>query len=303
MVVITTLNVAPWLQETFEPSLLMSVLLVGLGSSISWYEGYFSISLSLLVLVAAVLIQNAANVLNDYYDFVKGVDQITEKTPFSGGSKLLVQGILNAESVRLYGIASLTAAAVIGLYLSIVRSFLIIPLVIDAVLVTYAYTPFLARHYLGEIFAGLNLGPLTVLGTYLVLTTKFSSLPLLYGIMPGMMIANVLLMNEIPDTDADFKAGRRNLATLLGRRKTSWLVLFIGLAAYAWTTFAAFANILPTPCVIADISMPVFLKGALGGLRKNESAREISQSLGMNIIAMILSLILLGVSLPLSRLL
>ncbi len=149
----------------------------------------------------------------------------------------------------------------------------------------------------------MNLGPLTVLGTYLVLSAKFSSLPLLYGIMPGMMIANVLLMNEIPDIDADFRAGRRNLATLLGRRRTSWLVLLIGLAAYAWTTFAALAGILPTPSVISDISMPVFLMGALGGLRKHESALEISWSLGMNIIAMILSLILLGVSLPMSRLL
>src|SRR5579885_3091694 len=91
------MKLTTWLHEALEPSLLISVLLVSLGGAIAWYESAFSISLFLVTMIASLLIQISVNVLNDYFDYIMGVDALTDKTPFSGGSKILVQGAIRRD--------------------------------------------------------------------------------------------------------------------------------------------------------------------------------------------------------------
>ncbi|MEM3684226.1 MAG: prenyltransferase [Conexivisphaerales archaeon] len=290
-----------WVNEALEPSLLISVLLVSLGAAFSWYQGSFNLLLVSVTMIAAVLIQISVNVLNDYFDFMNGVDVHTEKTPFSGGSKLLVQGVLKPVHVYQLGLASLFVALAIGVYLAFARTLLLIPLIAEAALSTYIYTPFLARHYLGEFFTGLNLGPLSLLGTYMVLTTRLSLAPLAVGIVPGIMIANVLLMNEIPDIDADSKGGRRNIATFLGREKASIFSFYLGLIAYIILVPLLTFRVLPSTALLAFLSLPLFIKAGLGVLKHNSSAREIAPYLGLNIISTLLVMLLLSASFYLAR--
>jgi 1,4-dihydroxy-2-naphthoate octaprenyltransferase len=285
-----------WLHEALEPSLLISVLLVSLGGAIAWYESSFSISLFLITMVASLLIQISVNVLNDYFDYVKGVDSLTYKTPFSGGSKLLVQGAIKARHVYALGILSLTFSVIIGIYLSFTRTLYLIPLVAEAALITYIYTPILARHYLGEVFTGLNLGPLSVLGTYMVITGKFSFIPFLLGIIPGIMIANILLMNEIPDIDADRSGGRKNFATLLGKERAAILSLYLGLTAYTLLAIFIFFKVVSPAALLAYLSLPIFIKGGFGAIKHNSSAKDITPYLGYNVISTLLTMLLLMAS-------
>src|SRR5579875_3568180 len=86
------MKLTTWLHEALEPSLLISVLLVSLGGAIAWYESAFSISLFLVTMIASLLIQISVNVLNDYFDYIMGVDVLTNKTPFGGGRNFFVKG-------------------------------------------------------------------------------------------------------------------------------------------------------------------------------------------------------------------
>ena len=87
-----------WFREAVEPSLLMSFLLVSLGTAVAAREGFFNLAYYVLAIIGVTLTQNAVNVLNDYYDYKTGVDTATLKTPFSGGSKFLVSGQIRPNS-------------------------------------------------------------------------------------------------------------------------------------------------------------------------------------------------------------
>lgn len=150
--------------EALEPSLLMSFLLVTLGTAAAGHDGYFNLAYYLLAIVGVTLAQNAVNVLNDFHDYKTGVDARTVKTPFSGGSKYLVNGLIKPESAFMFGTTSLLLAAAAGAYLIWVRGFLLLPLILFAGASVYFYTTSFAKIYLGEFLAGLNLGPLAVVG-------------------------------------------------------------------------------------------------------------------------------------------
>ena len=108
------MGIRVWIGEALEPSLLMSLLLVSLGTAAAAYGGFFNLTFYVLAIVGVTLTQNAVNVLNDYHDFKTGVDVRTRKTPFSGGSRFLVSGLIKPRSALFFGMTSLLLAIPIG---------------------------------------------------------------------------------------------------------------------------------------------------------------------------------------------
>ena len=80
------MSLRAWFGEAVEPSLLMSFLLVTLGTAIASRDGVFNLEYYVLSIIGVTLAQNAVNVLNDYHDYKTGVDAKTVKTPFSGAA-------------------------------------------------------------------------------------------------------------------------------------------------------------------------------------------------------------------------
>jgi 1,4-dihydroxy-2-naphthoate octaprenyltransferase len=105
-----------WFKEAVEPSLLMSFLLVTLGTVVAARNGYFNPSYYILAVIGVTLAQNSVNVLNDYYDYKTGVDARTTKTPFSGGSRFIVSGLIRPQGAFFFGIASLLLATPIAIF-------------------------------------------------------------------------------------------------------------------------------------------------------------------------------------------
>ena len=105
-----------WLLETRPQFLLLSVVLVLLGTAISWHEGYFDLLKFVLTLIGLLLAHSSVNILNDYFDYKSGIDLETTRTPFSGGSGILPAGLLKPKGVYIYGVGCLIAALTIGIY-------------------------------------------------------------------------------------------------------------------------------------------------------------------------------------------
>ena len=72
----------------------LTLILVSLGTAIASYEGYFHFGHFLLAMVGSILVHMTVNVINDYHDYVDGIDLHTQRTPFSGGSGVLPQNLL-----------------------------------------------------------------------------------------------------------------------------------------------------------------------------------------------------------------
>jgi 1,4-dihydroxy-2-naphthoate polyprenyltransferase len=115
------MSVHDWFKEAVEPSLLMSFLLVTLGTAVANKDGAFNLGYYVLAVIGVTLSQNAVNVLNDYHDYRTGVDAKTFKTPFSGGSKYIVSVVIRPERVFSFGVVSLLLAFPMAVYFIILR--------------------------------------------------------------------------------------------------------------------------------------------------------------------------------------
>ena len=202
---------SPWLMLIRPQFLLLSVVLVLLGTSIAVYNGYFNALYFILALVGLVLLHISVNVLNNYFDYKSGIDKETKKTPFSGGVDVLVDGTINPSKAYGVGLATLAAGLLIGVYFFYNVGWALLPLVAVGVFSVYFYTPVLSKLHIGEVFAGLGLGTLPVMGAYFIQAGVFN-LPALVAAIPSWVLThNLLLLNEFPDAEADKEGGRRHI--------------------------------------------------------------------------------------------
>ena len=209
-----------WIREVRAPFLLLPTIFVPLGVAVAWVHGSFDLPTAILTFIGAICMHASVNVLNDYFDFQSGLDLATTPTPFSGGSRVLPERQLTPKSVLRGGIAFLAVGLAIGGYFFLKFAFspVLIGIIAISSVAIVAYTTLLSRWGIGELVAGLNFGPLLILGTYFLQTGRLAVEPFLLGTTLGIMVAGILYINEFPDTVADMAVGRRHLASRGGER-------------------------------------------------------------------------------------
>ena len=292
-----------WLLETRPQFLLLSVVLVLLGTAISCHQGHFDWLRFILTTLGLVLAHASVNVLNDYFDYESGIDLETTRTPFSGGSGLLPQGSIAPKGAYRFGVGCLLAALLIGIYLTVVSGWQLLPLVIVGGLVIYFYTSYLAKWLAGEIWAGIGLGTLPVLGAYFVQTGGYSLEALVGSLAPGFLTANLLLLNEFPDFEADKKGGRYHIVIALGKEKACYL--YAGLMAMTYLSIVAgvICKLMPPLTLIGLLSAPFALKAISTTFKHHDDLQKMIPALGANVITVLSTDALLALGYFLTRLL
>ena len=164
---------------------------------------------ALLALLGGVLAHAAVNLLNEYDDFRSGLDAITVRTPFSGGSGTLPAHPEAASATLAAGVLSVAGTVLIGFYFAWTQGLAIVPLGLLGLVIIVAYTPWITRHPLLCLLApGLGFGPLMVLGTTFVLSGLYGWAAALASLVPLFLVSELLLVNQFPDLEADRKVGR-----------------------------------------------------------------------------------------------
>ena len=219
---------------TRPPFLILSIITVLLGAATAYHESstinYLMLCLALLGAISAHI---SVNALNEYFDFKSGLDLLTEKTPFSGGSGALPANPNAAWLVLATALLFLALTIAVGIYFLRQYGLALLPLGLLGVLIVISYTPYLNRHPLLCLFApGTGLGLLMVAGSHFVIAGHYSPLALLVALPPFFLANNLLLLNQFPDMDADRQSGRRTLPIVYGYRTSSRIYgLFLLLAA------------------------------------------------------------------------
>jgi 1,4-dihydroxy-2-naphthoate octaprenyltransferase len=212
----------------------MTAISVSVGSTLAAIDGNFSWGLYGLTLVSGVFLHAATNLMNDYYDVKSGVDTQEASTaqyrphPLLEG-KLAPQSVLKA-SVLLYG-----AATMIGLFLVAVRGWPILWIGLAGTFASLTYTapPFKYKYSaLGEFSVFLMWGPLMVMGAYFVQRQTFNTDVLWISLPFGVLVALVLLANNIRDVTHDRDKGIQTLPIVIGQR--NGLRLYIALMVLAY---------------------------------------------------------------------
>jgi len=288
-----------WFLETRPQFLLLSVVLIFLGTCIAWYDGAFHLGYALLAFVGLLLAHISVNVLNDYFDYRSGIDLETKRTPFSGGSGILPATLLKPGQVFWLGLGSFLLALVVGIYFVMVRGWPLLPLLLVASACIFFYTPVILKTRWPEWAPGLGMGALPVLGAYFVQTAAY--LPVVVAsIPPGILVHNLLLLNEFPDTEADRKAGRKTTPITMGKAKASILYSVLTIIVYLWIIGGVIAEQMPLFCLIALLTLPLAVKAIQGALKHQEMTR-LMPAMANNVMVVLLTQLLLGIGYILAR--
>ena len=289
-----------WFLETRPQFLFLSVVLAFLGISIAWYDGYFHLGYALLTFLGLLLCHISVNVLNDYFDYKSGIDLEAKRTPFSGGSGILPAALLKPRQVLWFGLISLMLAVPIGVYFVLARGWGLLPLLIVGALCTVIYTPLLTKVGFPEWAPGAGMGTLPVLGAYFIQTTVYTFPAVIASIPSGILVLNLLLLNEFPDVEADKNAGRKTMPILIGKSKAWVVYTTLTMIVYLWIVGWVIAGIMPVFTLIALLTLPLAIKAIQGG-RKHDDMNQLVPAMASNVQVVLLTQFLLGVGYILGR--
>jgi 1,4-dihydroxy-2-naphthoate octaprenyltransferase len=210
-----------WLRAVRIRFLLASVIAVSNGLALAfWKYGQFNFFYAILTYIGVICLHISIDLLNDYWDYKRGIDQLTKRTGFSGGTGILPENILRPKNVYTAGIIFLLLGSSIGAYFVILRGIAIAIILGFAIFAVYFYSTSIVDTGLGELFVAIK-GCMIVLGTFYVQTGVIESAPFYVGSIIGILSASVLFINSFPDHDPDRFKGRRTLVIILGRQKAS----------------------------------------------------------------------------------
>jgi 1,4-dihydroxy-2-naphthoate octaprenyltransferase len=283
-----------WFLQARGPFLILAVVLVLAGAAMAFRAGCWN-WLSFVLLLAGVVGAHASvNLFNELSDYQTGIDRRTRKTPFSGGSGLLVSGTTSPGSVRIAAYGLMAFSGLVGVYFCFKAGWIILPFMLLGGFAVRFYTSYLARYLLGEIFSGLTLGTLVILGTYYSLCRDFTPEVLFLSIPPGILTSLLLFLNEIPDAEADKAGGRRHLVIHLGKRKSA-VVYTAGLAAvYGLILLAPVVVHAPLTVWLGLLTIPLAIKASMTALKEYDHPAKFVSAQGANTLLVLLTDLLLA---------
>lgn len=285
-------------------SVTLAGALIGLGTA---HADGLPIDLlkAFLTVLFALVAHAGANVVNDYYDALSGTDaHNTERLfPFTGGSRLIQNGVLSVQQTRAFGYALLAIVIPAGLWLSAHSGPGLLAIGVAGLLIAWAYSApplqMMARGT-GEL-AIVGGWLMVVLGTDFVQRGTFSALPLLMGMPFAVLVSAILYINQFPDRAADAAAGKRTVVVRLGAHTARWgYVLIVGVA-YLWLACAAFWGAVPPMVAVGLVPAGLSMVAAMRLMQHANSPAQLGPAIKSTIAAANLHGLLVSAALVLSR--
>lgn len=288
------------LLQTIRPSfLILSPVCVFLGTATAMAAQWpVDTTTLVLVMIAAVCAHISVNMLNEYADFRSGLDAVTIRTPFSGGSGALPADPAMANTVLLTGMFTLSATTAIGLYFISSHGTLIVPVGIIGIGIILAYTRWINRWPLLCLIApGLGFGILMVTGTHFVLANTVSVTAWLAALIPFFLVNNLLLLNQYPDIEADRSIGRNHLPIAYGTTISSAVYGLQSLSAGLVILVAVLFGTFPPSSLLAVLPLLLSLYSLAGALKHGGSIGQYPKYMAVNVGVTLLTPFVLAVSL------
>ena len=249
-----------WLRAIRIRFLLASIIAVSTGLAISWWTGNsIAIFDALLTFLGVLALHASVDLLNDYWDFKRGIDSKTVKTKMSGGSGVLPEGLLDPKQVYRAGIIFLIIGALIGTYFVITDGIIIGVILVFAILSIYFYSTKIVNWGLAEVFVAIK-GTLIVIGTCYIQTSQINESMVLGGIVVGVLSSFVLFITSFPDYDIDKAKGRKTLVISLGLRRSCTVFWLFPIIVYTLTIVSVILDVFPLICLCILLTFPLIIK-------------------------------------------
>lgn len=245
-----------------RPMFFPASVLPVLAGTASGYRasGHLDTGALLLALASVMCVHAAANVINDVYDDISGTDRINKNRifPFTGGSRFIQNGIMSQRQMRHWGLTLLGFAAIFGTALLVMKGIgvLLFGFAGTAVFLVYSVPPVqLSARGLGEAAVGIGFGVIPVTGAAWLQAGAATSEAFLLSIPVALWITNVLLINEVPDAEADGKTGKKTLVVILGYGRARKVYLLLNVFAVLAVVAAVAGDVLPPAAIVGPAAL------------------------------------------------
>lgn len=237
---------------------LTSAAAIYIGFAVAIVDGPVSWTWLLVTLLAFFAIEVAKNAWGDVIDYDSGTDLAVaeeDRTDFSGGKRVMVDGLLTRGQTWAMAAGFTLAGLVLGLAIVLFREPHALWIGLIGMIIGWSYhgPPLkLAYRGLGELDVVVCYGPLIALSAYLIQAHQLSWQVFWLSMPLGIIVAAFLWVNQFPDYQADKAYGKRNLVVRLGRRRASRALPLIYMLAFGLMVFLPW---------LADLPMWVWLGG------------------------------------------
>lgn len=284
--------VRAWLRVLGPPFIALTLAVSLLGAAIVFrWTRHLDLWLWFLTALGLMLIHFGTSSLNDYFDFLSGTDNINKTpTPYSGGSRVIQDGSLSPKSLLLGGSLFIVIGSLIGIYLSLLKGWLVFWLGLTGVFLGVGYVHpkiNLSKRGVGELAVAIAFGPIMLLGVYYVQTQAINRDILLIGLMMGLLAMSVLWINEIPDYEADKTTGKNNWVVRLGKKVSSRVYVFWLSLTYLLALILIVKGVLPAASLIVFLTAILAFKSCRIALK---NYNEVEKLLPANALAIALTL-------------
>ena len=247
-----------WVLATRPRTLPAAIAPVVLGSAMAIADKSFVWLPAVAAFSVALLLQIGANLANDYFDYLKGIDTTDRLGPL----RVTQSGLIPATQVKAGMIMTLILSMIPGIYLLAVGGLPVFIIGLACICAALAYSggPYpLASHGLGDLFVFIFFGLVAVCGTYYVQALQLTAMVLLMGVIAGLLITAILVVNNLRDIQSDRQTGKRTLAVIIGIRgsRIEYVLLLAG--AYAIPIILWLSGRMSAWVLLPLISMPTVL--------------------------------------------
>jgi 1,4-dihydroxy-2-naphthoate polyprenyltransferase len=270
-------RIASGIYRVADPKItLASVASLILGTCFAAADGPLAWGWLALTVLGIFLIEAAKNASGELFDWDSGTDQAIaahERTPFSGGKRVIVDGLMSRQETVSVAALFYALAAMVGVAIVTLREPSVLAIGLAGAALAYFYhAPPIALAYrgLGEAAVAVTYGPLIATGTYMVQRGRFD-LPVLLAAVPlGLAIMAFLWINEFPDRRADALAGKRTLVVQLGPQRAATVFILLWFAV-ALSVLTLALTSLPMTIGLGLLGVPLGLRA---GMRLRQTVRR-----------------------------
>ena len=220
-----------------------------MGTSLALHDATVSWLPALGCLLFACAMQVAANFINDLYDFLKGTDRADRLGP----ERACAQGWITPEAMKAgIGVTLLLAAAAGLSVLWCVWNHLpyggweLVVLGAICMIFAFLYTTLLSYKGWGDLLVLFFFGLVPVCGTYYVQGFTITTNLLMTGLMCGVSIDTLLVVNNYRDREQDAVSGKRTLIVRYGEPFGRYLYLGLGIACWLIALLMTLRGLLST---------------------------------------------------------
>jgi 1,4-dihydroxy-2-naphthoate octaprenyltransferase len=226
--------ISKWLISTRAAVLIMTFLSGAFAGIYAFRDGKFDLVKWLLLAIGLIFSHATNNLLNDYTDYNRGVDQDNYYRA-QYGPQPLVHGLMTKRQHLTYAGITGAIALVLGLILVAMTSLWTLLLLAIGVFFVLFYTWPLKYIALGELSVLLVWGPLMIGGGYFVLTGSWSWTVVLASLPYALGVTGVIFGKHIDKYEMDKERHIHTLPVVIGERNARYMLVVMLILQYVLT--------------------------------------------------------------------